>query len=366
MTPYKTNSAQYLDYVASVRTREQIAADPKLCVFLNNPYIKDNMEIALLYNAAKTGDYADKMSFVEYFMCNGPELDTDSLMHYRTKIAIDPVCNEIAYSYYSDPDILSDLRANKYGKKDDDDGNCFTKPCFYMGRFSSAVGKHATLENAMSMWNSFADAFTPTASEKKEKTQTLTGTALAPKPKYPVSFLSEGISAASTAATDMVSGLMGGGVDGAVKPSSDGNPDPAPIPTEKHLWGWIPTSIKNSIGAFESLFSNNFKDFCVKLQDAGNLDTTVYGDPMAIAFTKKKEILVNSNIKRQMADCARMWDHARRFEVYNPAQNATGPISFSQIIGNKYTNGMNMNAEYSVSLKDAQVPPAPVVNPTKK
>ena len=60
MTPYKSNSALYLDYLATVRTREQIEADPRLCVFLNNPYIKDNMEIALLYNAAKTGDYVDK------------------------------------------------------------------------------------------------------------------------------------------------------------------------------------------------------------------------------------------------------------------------------------------------------------------
>ena len=364
MTPYKTNSAQYLDYVASVRTREQIAADPKLCVFLNNPYIKDNMEIALLYNAAKTGNYADKMSFVEYFMCNGPELDTDSLMYYRTKIALDPVCTEIAYSYYSDPDYLSNLRSTKYGKSKDDD-NCFANPCFYMGRFSSAVGKHATLENAMSMWNCFADAFTPSAKDKKEATQNMKNKALPSQPKYPASFLSEGIKSASTIVTDQISNMISG-VSDAIKPSADGNPDPAPIPTEKHLWGWIPSSIKNSIGAFESLFTGNFKEFCSKLQSAGNLDTHVYGDPMAIAFTKKKEILVNSNIKRQMADCARMWDHARRFEVYNPAQNAAGPISESQIIGNKSTNGINTKAGYIVTLQDAQVPPAPVVEAYKK
>ena len=365
MTPYKTNSAQYLDYVASVRTREQIAADPKLCVFLNNPYIKDNMEIALLYNAAKTGNYADKMSFVEYLMCNGPELDTDALMHYRTKIALDPVCTEIAYSYYSDPDYLREIRKAKYGKNADDGDNCFTNPCFYMGRFSSAVGKHATLENAMSMWNCFADAFTPTAKDKKAATQSLKDSALPEKPKYPASFLGEAIKSGSSYVADIASNLMPS-VDGAVKPSSNGNPDPAPIPTEKHLWGWIPSSIKNSIGAFESLFTGNFKEFCTKLQDAGNLDAGVYGDPMAIAFTKKKEILVNSNIKRQMADCARMWDHARRFEVYNPAQNVAGPISESQIIGNKSTNGVNIKAGYVVTLQDAQVPPAPVVEAYKK
>ena len=369
MTPYKTNSAQYLDYVASVRTREQIEADPRLCIFLNNPYIKDNMEVALLYNAAKTGNYADKMSFVEYFMCNGPELDTDSLMHYRTKIALDPICMEIANSFYSDPDYLKELRQNKYKKDDGDNDNCFTNPCYYMGRFSSAVGKHATMENAMSMWNCFADAFCPSAKDKKAATQDLKESSAPAKPKYPASFVSMGISSvasATTSAIDQVMSMIPGLGDDAVKPSSDGNPDPAPIPTEKHLWGWIPSSIKNGIGAFESMFAGNFKEMCTKLQDAGNLESDVYGDPMAIAFTKKKEILVNSNIKRQMADCARMWDHARRFEVYNPSQNAVGPISESQIIGSKSTNGINVKNSYISTLTDAQVPPAPVVEAYKK
>ena len=83
MFPYKTNSADYLDYVAANLTREEILANPDLCVLLENPYIKDNMEVALAWRAAKFGDYQDKYNFVEFYLCNGPELDADTLLHYR-------------------------------------------------------------------------------------------------------------------------------------------------------------------------------------------------------------------------------------------------------------------------------------------
>lgn len=355
MTPYKTNSADYLDYVASVKTREQIAADPRLCVFLNNPYIKDNMEIALLYNAAKTGDYVDKMAFVEYFMCNGPELDTDSLMHYRTKISLDPVCTEIAYSYYNDSDYLRQLRKSKYNKDEDDDNdNCFTNPCFYMGRFSSAVGKHATFENAASMWNSFADAFSSSASDKNSAIDALKSDATPSAPKNG-SLLGGLMGGLADTTQNTVSGFLGTNNKDAIQPSRSGEPESSPMSVEKHLWGWIPSSIKNGIGAFESLCDANYKDFCIKLQNAGNFNAEQYGDPLACAFARKKEILINSNIKRQMADCARMWDHAKRFEIYNPSQNAYSPISQSQVVGSKQTNGLNLNASTSASLNDARI-----------
>lgn len=107
MIPYKTNSADYLDYVASVMNREQILADPELCSLLENPYIKDNMETALAWRAAKFGDYQDKYNFVEYYLCNGPELDADTLLHYRALAQADPVVMEIAYSYFNDTATLS-------------------------------------------------------------------------------------------------------------------------------------------------------------------------------------------------------------------------------------------------------------------
>ena len=71
MYAYKTNSADYLDYVASVKSRKEIMADPDLCLLLENELIRDNMEMAIRWNEAKYGDYQDKYDFMEYFMCNG-------------------------------------------------------------------------------------------------------------------------------------------------------------------------------------------------------------------------------------------------------------------------------------------------------
>lgn len=41
------------------------------------------MEVALAWNNAKFGDYQAKYDFVECYLCNGPELDADTLLHYR-------------------------------------------------------------------------------------------------------------------------------------------------------------------------------------------------------------------------------------------------------------------------------------------
>lgn len=346
MTPYKTNSSHYLDYLASVRTREQIEADPRLCVYLNNPYIKDNMEIALRYNAAKTGDYAAKMDFVEYLMCNGPELDADTIMHYRTKIALDPICNEIAYSYYSDPVYVQNLREEKYEKVKNSSDNCFNNPCFYMGRFSSAVGKHATYENALSMWNCFAESLGMTAEEKVEEKAEMAERVSPGAPEGGLSIagkaLSGTVKGVANAVENAAQTVTGEGGD-PVKPSRDGNPDPSAIPVERHLWGWIPSTIKNGWGGIRALCTANFKDACDKLRETKKLDADQYGDPLAAPFARKTEILAYANIKRQMGDCARLWDQMRRIDLYNPAQNAVGPINPSQVPGDVGPNGLDNN-----------------------
>ena len=154
MFAYKTNSADYLDYVASTLTREQILADPDLCLLLENPYIKDNMEVAILWNKAKYGDYQDKYEFMEYLMCNGPELDADTILHYRAKADSDPVCMEIAYSYLSNVETLSQIREKKYNKET---GDCFTNPCFYMGKFSAMMGSCGDVRSTYSPFNRLAN-----------------------------------------------------------------------------------------------------------------------------------------------------------------------------------------------------------------
>lgn len=362
MTPYKTNSALYLDYLATVRTRQQIEADPRLCVFLNNPYIKDNMEIALLYNAAKTGDYSDKMAFVEYLMCNGPELDADTILHYRTKIALDPVCTEIAYSYYTDVEQLEELRRTKYNKDggDGSDYNCFSRPCFYMGRFSSSVGSHASLQNASSMWNCFADALSLSAKDKKKKytnqtqvSQTRTNTNPSPVTREVLNGMANTAQRAGDAAQSVTAPVTGG--QEPVRPSQNQNPEPAPVDARYELWGWIPTSLKAGWGAINALCTANFKDMCLKLQEAGNLDSDDFGDPLSIAFAKKTEILKNANIKRVMGDCARLWDHARRLEIFNVASNASAPVTPSQQVGGP-TSGVQVDSQ-TVNPSDTTASP---------
>lgn len=358
MTPYKTNSSLYLDYLASVRTREQIEADPRLCVYLNNPYIKDNMEIALRYNAAKTGDYAAKMEFVEYLMCNGPELDADTIMHYRTKISLDPICEEIAYSYYSDPNYVMDIRETKYGKKKNAKDNCFNNPCSYMGRFSSGIGKHATLENAKSMWNCVAESLGMTAEEKQEQKTKMSDKVSPDAPEGGLSIVAKALTEATTTVTGFATSAIKtvktlAGLEGGepLKPDRDKNPNPSPIPVERHLWGWIPTTIKNGWGGICSLCTANFKDACDKLGSADNLDAEQYGDPLAAPFAKKTEIMTYANIKRQMGDCSRLWDQMRRIDMYNPAQNATAPIPPSQVPGDVGPNGLDA----TVSSEDTPV-----------
>ena len=57
---YSSNSPEFLNYIAHSKTRADIVNDPSLCVLLEDPHIKDNMEAALLYRDAQNGDYEAK------------------------------------------------------------------------------------------------------------------------------------------------------------------------------------------------------------------------------------------------------------------------------------------------------------------
>ena len=171
MFAYKTNSPDYLDYVASAMTREEILADPKFCVLLENPYIKDNMEVALAWRKAKFGDYKDKYDFVEYYLCNGPELDADTLLHYRALAKADPVVMEIANSYFKNSEVLSEIREEKYGKKKKGDWtDCFTNPCFYLGDFSAVMGSMGDSKNVETYFNTIAERWAAARKTVKKNT----------------------------------------------------------------------------------------------------------------------------------------------------------------------------------------------------
>ena len=99
-----------------------------------------------------------------------------------------------------------------------------------------------------------------------------------------------------------------------------------------------------------------------KLEKAGNLDGGQYGDPLAICFAKKNEILAQANIRRVMGDCARLWDQARRLEMYNPSQQASVPITPAQKVGKTDVSGLSSGISHSSTPKSS-IPPAVV--PTK-
>lgn len=117
---------------------------------MNNPYTKDNVELAIRFHEAEVGTFDNKKSFVEYYMCNGPEIDADTMLYYREKILIDPEYRQIAYTFYSDLDKVVKLRSEIYEKsnvrtvmrngKEEDWFDCFKNPCNYLGPFSCKSG----------------------------------------------------------------------------------------------------------------------------------------------------------------------------------------------------------------------------------
>ena len=186
MFPYKTNSPDYLDYIASAMTREEILASPKFCGLLENELIRDNMEVALRWRDAQFGDYKAKYDFVEYYLCNGPELDADTLLHYRGRAQTDPTIMEIAYSHFSDPQVLSEIREKKYGKERANDWtDCFKNPCFYLGDFSPSMGSMGDDSLYSTYLKNFANRFAQAltfSSEKNAEAQAASIGAPAPAP----------------------------------------------------------------------------------------------------------------------------------------------------------------------------------------
>ena len=123
--------------------------------------------MAIRWAKAKTGDYQDKYDFLEYFMCNGPELDADTILHYRAKSFNDPVVMEIAYSYFSSSESQREIREkrkNKYGKNLDD---CFQNPCFYLGRFTPMMGELGNENNTYGLFSYMARKLKVLGEKKK-------------------------------------------------------------------------------------------------------------------------------------------------------------------------------------------------------
>lgn len=342
MFPYKTNTPQYLDYVASVKSRKEIEDDPDLCLLLENPYIKDNMEMAIRYNDAKYGDFHAKYDFIEYFMANGPELDADTIMHYRGKCFNDPVMMEIAYSYFKGYDSnIADIRMNKYGKQTDD---CFKNPCFYLDKISPQMGRIGDKENTYGIFSYLANFIKAKAGEEKTakaitEEQVKTGQITEAEAKSRIE---------NAKKSDEANKKQQG--DGTVRPDSADNDEkntnrvPPAGDISKSFVSLIPPSVQRGWFMFWKDCVDGIEEFAQELVDGSKsvVNSTKIGDWMSTQVAEIFDLNVKSNVKKNLGDCARIWSQQRRYNPFNPAENNFGPINRSQVVGNTTPQGTEL------------------------
>lgn len=297
---YTSNSPEFLNYVASSKTRNDIINDPGLCVLLEDPHIKDNMELALLYNAAQYGDYEAKKEFLGFFLANGPELDTDTIMFFREKIINNPAYMEVYKGErFYDLSVIDDLRINEYNKRttnSSDEANCLENPCEYLGPFSASIGLIGDDRNFNTLSNVFARITSSNNKEDSNKQKEVT---------------KEGEEENET--------------------TTWGN-------IRQHVIGKIIPDIEKSYRSLMANMSSSFAEFSKKLKDNGlEKETNTVGDKQAEQIAKDISSSVKVNIVSNLSDCSRIWEQMRRLRVYDPSKNTKGPIDTS--ISNKNVDG---------------------------
>jgi hypothetical protein len=306
---YTSNSPEFLNYVASCKTRNDIINDPRLCVLLEDPHIKDNMELALLYRAAQYGDYAAKKEFLGFFLANGPELDTDTLMFFREKIIHSPVYMEIYKHEFNNISIIDDLRINVYGKNTtdtDDTLNCLQNPCEYLGPFSASIGLMGDDKNFNTLSNVFARITTPPDKDK----------------------------------------------DGNIQETDTSHTTWGNI--RQHIISKLVPDIEISYRTMLGNMSLSFSEFSEKLKKH-NLSKEIgtVGDKNAEVRAKDVAAAVKVGVVSNLGDCARIWEQMRRLRVYDPSKNTKGP--FNNSISKKTPDG-NPISTYIAST-DADLKP---------
>lgn len=291
MYAYSTVSPYYFDYIASARTREEIMADPDLCHLLEDLSIKDNMELAIKWREAQRGGYDEKREFLEYFYCNGPELDTDTILYYREKCLQSEEYPQIVAVEFNDFSIVDKLRITKYNKKSEEN-NCFTKPCDYLGPMSVALGMMGDSYNYLTLTNIFE--------------------------KY------------KTAAKNMF------GREVTIEESPWGN-------IRRHVTQKLLPNVRIACQVMYNNSLNQVQGFLSRCAKAGIIDDVKLGDPVAIDRAETISAATKANLYSTLGDCARLWQYMRTFNPYNPDQNKKVPINESMRIDNKNTNGTSMD-----------------------
>lgn len=344
MFAYKTNSPQYLDYVASVMTRQQIKADPQLCVFLENEYIKDNMELAIRWNEAKNGSYQEKYDFAQYLLCNGPQVDADTILHYRQKAFSDPAVMEIAYSYLSNPETLIQIRQNKYKKPADD---CFTNPCFYLGPFSAMVAAPGDSRMTKTINNMVGSAIEWCRKAMKDEVQAERKASIDPNSAATAASVNTATGNSTTQAsapqgtTDTVQPAQAnvGDATGTKLPE---RPAGTPSITRPCFQGVVPPAIEKGfyelVGAIWEDNKSFYQSFSKNRLKKGLIEAPS-GDWMGQSAQEFMELMTYANAKRYMGDCSRMWSQVRGLKLFS-SQNTFGPMTPDQKVGNVNADGM--------------------------
>ena len=156
-----TNGPQFLRYLTSTFTRDEIINSPEYCYLLEDPDIKDDVEIAFKYDEALKGGYEEKKEFIQYLLCNGPELDPHTIFYYRDIILNNNELYDI-YRYefsYNTADIQMNLREATYKKATSRSGkkSCFDDPGTYLGPFNVTLSMGVNARDWQNPKNVYAE-----------------------------------------------------------------------------------------------------------------------------------------------------------------------------------------------------------------
>lgn len=293
--------------------------------------------MALRYNEAQKGGYEEKKGFVEYFLCNGPELDTDTIMYYREKAYQDPVYLAIAEIEFANVEIVDELRVTKYGKENDL-SDCFTQPCNYLGPLSSTIGLQGDANNFRTMPNIFSVLLAKCQKDKDDEDKKNKTKTEEEKKKEEEEKKKEESKSATEKAQDKKK-------EDAKKQGEDSMKDVVTA------WGYIKVHLMNLLlpdvrsnaqAVYDSMYDHaeRFAKECVK---AGITTSADIGDPHCIARADQVSAASKVKIYNQLGDCGRLWEHMRRFSPYDKDQNAKGPIPDSKLEANRNVNGTSID-----------------------
>lgn len=370
MLIYSSISPYYLDYIASALTRQEILDDPDLCHLLENPYIKDNMEMALRFKESKRAggengsggeSYEAKKDFIEYFLANGPELDADTILYYREKCLLDDAYAQIAESIMVDIGDIDYIRQTFY-KKEVDEENCSSLPCNYLEPMNAQVGMMGDSNNFCTLSNIFAKIIRVKEEEKKEEEnkdnkEDGKDDKKEEDKKEDTSFLGQ-LTKAGSSILSAVSGQIGGGEQDASKTQvGEGNKDEN---GEEEVWGHIRQhvtqkiipNVREAIQGFYQYMGDEMKDFAARCADTGIGQFLSLGDSYAIDRSEAISAATKSNVNQKLGDCARLWQQMRRYNAYDATMNSKGPIDDGKIVANKSTQGTSIdNTPPTTALK---------------